>query len=69
MARALFKDIVLPHDEIHECLYLLDTIFQVRPDRISKAEDSLMRVYNISEKDARLIVQFWHYVKTPGSIN
>jgi hypothetical protein len=69
MTRALFKDIGLPPGEIRECLYLLDTIYQVRPDRMSQAEKPLIRVYNISEQDARLIVRFWHYIKTPNTIN
>ena len=34
MTKELFKEIGLPPNEIHESLYLLDTIFQVHPDLI-----------------------------------
>ena len=52
-----------------EYLYFLDTMYQVRPAHMPEAEDRLITIYNISKSDARLVVQFWRYVKTPGSIN
>ena len=56
-------------NEIREYLYFLDTMYQVRPAHMPEAEDRLITIYNISKSDARLVVQFWRYVKTPGSIN
>lgn len=36
---------------------------------LAEAEDRLTSIYNVSKKDARLVVLIWRYIKTPGTIN
>lgn len=60
------KIIELPPNEIRECFYFLDTVYQVRPERIGEAEDNLIKIYGVSEKDARTLKQLWIYVQEEG---
>lgn len=57
------KRIELPCNEIRECFYFLDTVYQVSPGRIGEAENHLIKIYGVSEKDARMLKQLWVYVQ------
>jgi hypothetical protein len=50
--------VAIKPNKIRECLYLLDTRYQLRGD-LSGALAMLGSVYNISEEDASELVAFW----------
>ena len=60
------KIIELPPNEIQECFYFLDTVYQVRPERIGEAEDHLIKIYGVSKNDARMLKELWVYVQEEG---
>ena len=52
--------------EIRECLFFLDTVYQVRPERIAAAEHQLIKIYGVSDENARMLKELWVYVQEEG---
>lgn len=48
----------MKRNKIRECLYLLDTSYQVRGN-LSGAIEMLRSVYNVPEEDASELLTFW----------